>query len=181
MRRLRSIPRRAALVAALLSTVCGGSEAPNNPDPQPSPSPTAPVSGGAIAGRYLLRLMPASTCGMGGSASFPMNAVAAGTTPHPGVQVVLVGSDVLELEFRSSTDAMTGGLGTTEQGALANEAIRVWVRTMATGPVQRAADGRGEIASGRMAGKLAFGNAQGPEGSLGSCDSTAHTFTLRTQ
>ena len=179
MRRLRSTPRRAALVAALFSTVCGGAEAPNNPDP--SPSPTTPISGGAIAGRYLLRLTPASTCGMNGSASFPMNAVAAGTTPHPGVQVLLAGSDVLELEFLSSTDAMTGGLGTTEQGALANESIRVWVRTIATGAVTRATDGRGEITSGRMGGYVAFGSAQGNEGSLGSCESTSHTFTLRAQ
>jgi hypothetical protein len=161
--------------------VCGGAEAPNDPDPQPSPSPTAPAAGGAIAGRYLLRLTPAPGCGMNGSASFPMNAVAAGTAPHPGVQVVVVGSDVLELEFRSDDGAMTGGLGTTEQGALAAESIRVWVRTIATGAVQRAADGRGEITSGRMGGYLAFGSAQGSEGSLGSCDSTAHTFTLRAQ
>src|SRR5690349_7921498 len=99
MRRLRSTPRRAVLLAALLSTMCGGAEAPNNPDPQPSPSPTAPAAGGAIAGRYLLRLTPAPACGMNGSASFPMNAVAAGTAPHPGVQVLVVGSDVLELEL----------------------------------------------------------------------------------
>ena len=179
MRRLRSTPRRAALLAALFSTVCGGSEAPNNPDP--SPTPSAPTSGGAVAGPYLLRVTPAAACGMGGAASFPMTAVAAGTAPYPGVQVLVAGSDVLELEFRSAGDAMTGGLGTTEQGALASEALRVWVRTIATGAVTRAADGRGEIVTGRMAGYLALGHASGPEGSLGSCNSTDHTFSLRTR
>ena len=134
-----------------------------------------------MAGNYILQVTPAAGCVMRNVASFPMAASAGGTTPHPGVQVILRGSDVLQIEFLSAGDSVTGGLGTTEQGALANESVRVWMRTIGTGPVQRAADGRGQIVAGRMAGYLAYGSASGGEGTLGSCDSLEHSFTLRTQ
>ena len=37
----------------------------------------------------------------------------------------------------------------------------------------------GQVVGGRLAGYVAFGHAAGPEGSLGSCDSVEHSFTLR--
>jgi hypothetical protein len=116
---------------------------------------------------------------MGGPLSFPMTAAAAGVTPYPGVQVLVVGSDTLELELLSATTTLTGGFGTTEVGALANESIRLWIRAIGSGPVTRAADGRGQVVAGRLAGYIAFGHASGPEGSLGSCDSVEHSYTLR--
>ena len=117
---------------------------------------------------------------MGGPLTFPMTAVAAGTSPHPGVQVLVVGDvRLLELEFLSAATTLTGGLGTTEDGILANEGVRMWIHAIGTGPVTRAADGRGQIAAGQLAGYVAFGFANGSEGSLGSCDSVAHSFALR--
>ena len=170
------------VAAALAVAGCGGSEAPGRPDPIPSTSPSPGGGpGGALAGNYILQVTPAPGCVMRNVASFPMAASAGGTNPHPGVQVILRGSDVLQIEFLSAVDSVTGGLGTTEQGALANESVRVWMRTIGTGTVTRASDGRGQIAAGVMAGYLAYGSANGGEGTLGSCDSLAHTFTLRTQ
>jgi hypothetical protein len=116
---------------------------------------------------------------MGGPLSFPMNAAAAGASPYPGVQVVLAGSETLELELLSSAGTVTGGLGATEEGVLANEAVRMWIHAIGTGPVTRAADGRGQVASGRLAGYVAFGHANGEEGSLGSCTAVDHSFVLR--
>jgi hypothetical protein len=116
---------------------------------------------------------------MGGPLTFPMTAAAAGTSPHPGVQVLLAGAENLELELLSSSSTVTGGFGTTEEGALANETVRIWLHAIGTGNVSRAADGRGQITTGRLAGYVAFGHAGGDEGSLGSCDSTSHSFVLR--
>jgi hypothetical protein len=169
--------RAAALAAAILIAGCGGADAPQAPgSPSPPPSPQA---GGAVVGPYALEIRPAAACAMGGPLSFPMVAAAAGVTPYPGVQVLVVGqAETLELELLSAASALTGGFGTTENGALANEAIRLWVRAIGFGTVTRAADGRGQV-TGRLAGYVAFGHANGEEGSLGSCDSVEHSFTLR--
>jgi hypothetical protein len=117
---------------------------------------------------------------MGGPLTFPMLAAAAGVAPYPGVQVVVVGdARLLELEFLSAASTLTGGLGTTENGVLANEGLRLWIHAIGTGAVTRASLGRGEVVAGQLAGTVAFGHANGPEGSLGSCDSVAHSFALR--
>jgi hypothetical protein len=167
-----------ALAAIVLIAGCGGSDAPNAPaSPSPSPSPQGP---GPVVGPYLLEVLPAAACAMGGPLSFPMVAAAAGTAPYPGVQVLVVGAgQTLELELRSAASTVTGGFGTTEAGALANESVRLWVHAIGSGAVTRAADGRGQVAAGRLAGYVAFGHAGGVEGSLGSCDSLDHSFTLR--
>lgn len=170
--------RHAAALAAVVLIVgcCGG--APTDPG-SPSPPPS-PQTGGPVVGAYLLEVRPAAACAMGGPLSFPMLAAQAGVAPHPGVQVLVAGEgETLELEFLSEAAALTGGFGTTEDGALANESVRLWVRAIGFAPVTRAADGRGQVVSGRLAGYVAFGHAAGPEGSLGSCDSVDHSFTLR--
>jgi hypothetical protein len=53
------------------------------------------------------------------------------------------------------------------------------MRAIGTGPVTRAADGRGQIVTGKLAGYIAFGHAGGTEGSLGACTSNDHSYTLR--
>jgi hypothetical protein len=116
---------------------------------------------------------------MGGPLTFPMTAAPAGTSPYPGVQVLFAGSETLEVELLSSAGTVTGGFGATEEGALANETVRLWIHAIGTGAVTRAADGRGQVASGRLAGYVAFGHANGDEGSLGSCESTNNSFVLR--
>jgi hypothetical protein len=179
-RRAGAALRRASASVALLAAVgCGGADAPGGPS-SPSPPPSAsPQAGGALTGAYVLEVRPAAACGMGGPLSFPMTAAAAGTSPYPGVQVLFAGSETLELEFLSSTTEVTGGFGTTEDGALANETVRLWIHAIGTGAVTRATDGRGQITAGRLAGYIAFGHANGDEGSLGSCDSSGHSFILR--
>jgi hypothetical protein len=114
--------------------------------------------------------------------SFPMQAAPAGTTPHPGVQVLLVGDGSrFELEMLSTEIALRGGLGTTEEGVLANEGRRLWVHAIGTGSVFRAPDGRGQILTGNLAGYVALAEAQGSEGDLGTCTATDHAFSLRAQ
>ena len=169
----------AALVTLALLGGCGGADAPTGPGTvSPSPS-TAPVGGGVVAGRYVLRVTPSASCPMRATLAFPMDAVAAGTTPHPGVQLLVAGSDILEFELLSEAQRVSGGLGTTEAGALSNEGTRLWIRVIGNGAVTRGADGRGEVVTGRLAGYVAFGSAQGSEGSQGACDATDHAFTLR--
>jgi len=170
----------AALVAISQIAGCGGSDAPTDPSsPRPSAS-SSPQAGGVVAGPYTLEIRPAASCGMGGPLTFPMLAAAAGSVPKPGIQVLVVGDgSMLELEFLSAATSLAGGLGTTEVGVLSNEAVRLWMRAIGTGAVTRAADGRGQVAAGRLAGYVAFGHAGGPEGSLGSCDSVDHSFVLR--
>ena len=114
--------------------------------------------------------------------SFPMVAAAAGTSPHPGVQVVLDGNPgELELEFLSENLTLRGGLGTTGDGVLSNEATRLWMHAIGTGPVTRASDGRGEVATGTLMGYIALGRAFEDEGARGTCSARDHTFTLRTR
>lgn len=107
-----------------------------------------------------------------------MDAAAGGTAPKAGTQVVLTGDPgALEAEFLNEGQALRGGVGTTADGALADESLRLWVRVIGSGPVTRATDGRGEVRTGTMMGYLAFGSAGGDEGDLGSC-SANHTFVL---
>jgi hypothetical protein len=105
---------------------------------------------------------------------------AGGAAPYAGVQVLVTGEvETLEIELQSLASAISGGFGTTERGALATEAVRVWMRAIGTGPVTRASDGRGQVVTGRLAGYIAFGHAGGAEGSLGACTSSDHSYTLR--
>ena len=172
--------RSTAALLALLITACGGADAPTGPGSSPSPSPSTPQSGGTIAGRYILQVTPSAQCPMHTAVSFPMTAAAAGTSPYPGLQVLLAGSETLEGELQGlSPDMVSGGFGTTGQGVLANDGMRFWIHAIGSGPVLRAADGRGQVTAGRMAGYIALGLQLGPEGSLGSCDAVDHTFTLR--
>jgi hypothetical protein len=111
-----------------------------------------------------------------------MQAAAGGASPHPGVQVLLEGDGSrFELEFLSTDVALRGGLGTTADGVLANEGLRVWINAIGNGPVFRTADGRGQILSGTLAGDIALAAADGEEGDLGSCHATDHAFSLRAQ
>ena len=177
-----ALPQAAAWLAIALLAGCGGADAPNDPSsPSPSAPPSAsPQAGGTISGNYILEIRPAPTCGMGGPLTFPMAAAAAGTSPYPGVQVLLAGAEAFELELlTSATAVVSGGFGTTENGALSAEAVRIWMHAIGSGPITRAADGRGQVASGRLSGFIAFGHASGPEGSLGSCDSVDHSYALR--
>jgi hypothetical protein len=172
--------RATVALALLVLAACGGHDAPNDPG-RPSPSPTAPQPGGDLTGRYVLQVTPSAQCPMHTAVSFPMTAAAAGASPYPGVQVILAGSETLEGELQGLSPALvSGGFGTTDQGVLANEGLRLWIRAIASGPVVRAGDGRGQVLSGRMAGYVALGFQLGPEGSLGSCDALDHAFVLRT-
>jgi len=112
--------------------------------------------------------------------TFPMVAAAAGTSPHPGVQVVLDGNpSELEWEFLSESFTLRGGLGTTGDGVLSNETTRLWIHVIGTGSVTRAADGRGEVVSGTLMGYVALGRAFEEEGARGTCSARDHAFSLR--
>lgn len=114
--------------------------------------------------------------------SFPMRAAAADGSSHPGVQVVSDGNPAeLELELLSEGFTLRGGLGTTGDGVLSNEGTRQWLHGIGTGSVTRAADGRGEVVTGRLMGYVALGRANDDEGALGTCSAGDHTFTLRTR
>ena len=172
MRRILPTLSAAALVA------CGSPTG----TPTPTPSPT-PATGGPVTGRYLVQVTPGPGCAMSrGPFSFPMRAGAGGASPHPGVQVLLEGDGSrFELELLSTEVALRGGLGTTEEGVLANEGLRVWINAIGTGSVFRSADGRGQITSGTLAGDIALATADGEQGDLGSCRATDHAFSLRPQ
>jgi hypothetical protein len=134
-----------------------------------------------VAGRYLLQVVPGPGCTLSRAAlSFPMIAAGAGISPHAGVQVVLDGNPAeLELEFLSESLTLRGGLGTTENGVLSDERLRLWMHAIGTGAVTRASDGRGEVVSGNLMGYLALGRPNDDEGALGTCSARDHTFTLR--
>jgi hypothetical protein len=171
-------------MSGLLVVGCGGSS-PSTPSGSPTPTPTAtpPQSGGDVTGRYLLQITPAPGCALSRTPlTFPMTAAAAGTTPHPGVQIVLDGAPgALELELMSASATLRGGMGTTGDGALSNEGTRLWLHAIGSGSVFRGTDGRGEVTSGTLMGYVALGHADDDEGALGTCSARDHSFTLRTR
>jgi len=183
-------PASAALrlgAAALFALAgCGGSN-PGGPMPSPSPSPS-PQPGGTIAGGYTLSITPSASCAMSRTPiTFLMTGADAGVTTHPGVQFLLVPNGSLsqvELEAVYENFAIHGGLGTTNDpaGAVSEEHQRVWIHAIAAGPVLRAADSRGQVLTGTLAGYLALAPAnEGFEGDLGTCNAADHALSLRTR
>lgn len=170
--------RRAFLTLSCTAWIACGSSGPT-----PLPSSTPPLPGGPVTGRYVLQVTPGPGCSMPPAPlSFPMTAAAAGASPHPGVQVLVEGDGSrFELELLSMETALRGGLGTTEEGVLANDGRRLWIRAIGSGLVFRANDGRGQVPAGTLAGELALAEADGDEGALGTCQATDHAFSLRAQ
>jgi hypothetical protein len=173
-------PSAAVLIVSLLAAGCGS---PSGPSASPTPTPTATPPPGPVAGRYLLQIVPGTSCSMSRAPlTFPMVAAAAGTSPHAGLQVVLDGvASELEWELLNESFTVRGGLGTTGDGVLSNEATRMWIHAIGTGAATRASDGRGEVATGTLMGYVALGGANDDEGALGTCSARDHTFTLRTR
>jgi hypothetical protein len=170
-------------LAAIGVATFGGCGSPGQPTPSPSPSPSGPTLGGTVEGAYVLQIVPAESCSMSRAPlTFDMNAAAAGTSPHPGVQVLLDPNGFqLEMELLSGSFTLRGGVGTFEPGLIRADGSRVFVRGIAFGTVQRSAGGRGEIAAGTIAGYLALAAPNDFEGSLGTCVATNHAFSLRTR
>jgi hypothetical protein len=179
----RSLSSCAAAVLLFLLATCGSN--PGGPTPSPSPTASSPQPGGAVTGPYTLQITPSATCAMSRQTlSFLMVAGDGGATSHPGVQVLLdPNGRYFEWEALSNPAAFTlrGGLGTTQDGVLSNENMRLWVHAIASGSVVRASDGRGQITSGTLSGYLALGSFSSLEGELGTCTATDHAFTLRTR
>jgi hypothetical protein len=169
--------RSCLLVVACLATACGSS--PGGPTPSPSPTATSGPPG-PVAGAYELQLAIAADCGLGAQTFvFDADAAAAGTTPHPGLQVLIPGgASFVEGELLLGTGTVRGGFGTTADGALAS-GLRVWVRAIGSGAITRARDGRGEIPTGNLTGYIAMGGPNDEEGALGSCTSANHSFSLK--
>ena len=137
----------------------------------------------SVTGGYMAEVTAAPGCAMArGPYTFPVQAAAAGTSPHPGVQVLLVGDGSrFELEFLSTEIALRGGVGTTEEGVLANEGPRVWIHAIGSGPVFRGPDSRGQMPAGTLSGYIALAAADGDEGDLGTCTASDHALVLRTR
>jgi hypothetical protein len=171
----------AALLLNLLAAGCGSGPSGPSGSPTPTPTPTPPLTPSSVTGRYLVQITPGPGCNMSRAPlSFPMVAAPAGTAPHPGVQVVLDGNPgELELEFLFDNGTLRGGLGTTGDGVLANEALRLWMHAVGNGALTRARDGRAEIVMGTLMGYVALGRPNNDEGALGTCSARDHTFTLR--
>ena len=116
--------------------------------------------------------------------TFRVTGADGGLTTHPGVQVLADTSGTLsrfELEAVYESFAIHGGLGTNEVGAVSEQGQSVWVRAIASGPIVRATDGRGELVTGTLAGYLALAPVGGFEGDLGTCSAADHALSLRTR
>jgi hypothetical protein len=179
---LASAASRAAIVALVVFAAgCGGSN-PIGPMPSPSPSPTA-QPGGTITGGYMLSITPSASCALSRTPiTFLMTGADAGVTTHPGVQFLLDPNGTLsrfELEALYESFQVQGGLGTNEVGAVSDQGQWVWVRAIASGPIVRATDGRGELLTGTLAGYLALAAVGGFEGELGTCSAADHALSLR--
>jgi len=147
--------------------------------PSPSPTPTPREPGGPVTGLYQLRVEPAAAC-PAPARVFTFNVEAApDPARYPGVQIVDRSSPLgLEMELLYLTPVLRGGLGTTGDGVLANEGLRLWVRVIAQGEVSSLRGQRGEVTQGTLNGTMSFGGPNDDEGALGSCSSGSHTWSL---
>jgi hypothetical protein len=178
-RRACSLASVLAALSAMLLGSCGGGSTPGGP--------TFPQPGGTVAGRYLLEIRPGPSCSSQagttlpqGPYSFPMVAAAGGTTPHPGIQILIEGvASSFELEFKYTDFTLRGGLGTTGDGVLTNQGQRAWINAIGTGAVTQKADGIGEVTSGTMIGFVAVGSATAAFNEAAACTALDHTFTLK--
>lgn len=174
----------AAFSLALSLGSCGGG---GPVTPSPSPSATPPQPGGPVTGSYLVQITPAPGCNMSHSPlTFIVRGGPAGTQPHPGVQLLLVGGTVpLELELLSTGTTLRGSVATLNDdtlGTLSNENVKVWVHAIASGNVFGASDGRGQIVTGgTLSGYVALASPNGRQGELGTCTAVDHGFVLRAQ
>ena len=136
-----------------------------------------------MAGGYTMQITPSASCAMSRTpVSFLMTGAAAGASPHPGVQILLDPNGFrLELEAVYEGFAIRGGVGTTEAGVVSEQGQRFWVHAIGAGPLLRAADGRGEVLTGTLAGYIALANGDGSEGQLGTCSAADHALSLRTR
>jgi hypothetical protein len=171
-----------AVLAVGAATFAGSCGDDNSPNP-----PTSPPPGGTVAGRYLLEIVPGTSCLTlpnsnvpRGPHSFPMVASAGGTTPHPGVQVVIEGvASSLELEFKYTDFTLRGGLGTTGEGVLTNQGLRFWINAIGTGAVTQTSSGIGQVTAGTLIGYIAVAPATAAQNDAVACSATDHTFTLK--
>jgi hypothetical protein len=178
--RYGSSPRALALLGLSFLASCGGG--PTTPG-----GPSSPMPGGTVAGRYLLEIQPGASCATvpgsnvpRGPYSFPMVASAGGTSPHPGIQVVIEGDpSSLELEFKYTDFTLRGGLGTTGEGVLTNQGQRFWINAIGTGAVTQKADGIGQVTAGTLMGYIAVAGATASQNEATACSTTDHTFTLK--
>jgi len=171
-----------ALTLAFALGACGG----GGPiTPSPSPTATPPQPGGPITGTYLVQITPSAGCTMPRTPlTFNVRGGAAGTQPHPGVQILLIGNDgVLELELLNGGTSLRGGVATLNDfGALSRENARVLVHGIASGLVFGAPDGRGQIVTGgTLSGFVGLMSPGSDDADLGSCTATDHGFLLRAQ
>jgi hypothetical protein len=129
-----------------------------------------------VTGRYTLQLIPATSCN-GRTVSFPIEVTGTGTTPHPGVQLLMVSSHpaLLELELMYTFNVLEGGIGTTGDGQPSSEGPQTWVNAIARGRTMQTSDGRGEVVSGMLRGYLEI------EGVMNACNSASHSFSLRAE
>ena len=136
-----------------------------------------------MAGAYTLQITPSASCPMARTPlTFPMSAAPTTPTTHPGVQVILDPNGLrMELEAIEENFTIRGGLGTYDGGVPSDQGVWVWVRAIAAGPVQRSANGNGEVVTGTLAGYVALAALGEFEGSLGTCNATDHAFSLRTR
>ena len=159
--------RASLLLLALAAVSCGGSG--SGPT-----EPSGPKPGGTISGAYTLQLSPAASCN-GRAVTFAVQVTQSGSAPHPGSQLLLVGTDpaLLELELKYTDDTLEGGVGTTGDGVPSSEGPQVWVNAIASGKTTQTSDGRGEVVSGTLRGYVEI------DGVMAACTSTGHSFTLR--
>jgi hypothetical protein len=107
--------------------------------------------------------------------AFLVEVTQTGSSPHPGVQLLLVDvvSGMLELELKYTSNILEGGVGTTGTGEPAADGAYVWVNAIASGKTTQTSDGRGEVTSGTLRGSLEI------EGVIDVCTAPDHVFTLR--
>jgi hypothetical protein len=168
------------MTAGLLLVALAGCGGDSGTNPGPISTPTPPFTG-PVTGSYDLVIVPAAACGFpAGPYQFAMVAQQLAQTGSPGttnLRVTLANGDYnVALEMQFPTPGVVRGSIATQQAALLNENLAIYLRGVGTGTESAASGGRGEILDGTMVGDV---RVYVNDLVVGTCTSADHRWSLR--
>ena len=171
MSRVRSWHLLAGVLLAAGLAACGGDDTGTTPTP-PAPSP--------FSGNYTLGFQPGPSCGLP-AATYTVAVVASQLVngSHTELHVTLPGSDAtLSIEGLFLDASTVRGSMSTQTDVPVSGGNYLYLRTIATGTLTRASDGRSEIVSGTAQGDMTVTTAAFVPT---DCFALDHIWSLRTR
>jgi hypothetical protein len=170
MSRARVVGRLAAIGVVIGLWACGGDDTGTTPTPAPSP----------FSGNYTLGFQPGPSCRLPAATyTVDVTATQLQNGSHTELHVTLPGNDAtLSIEGLFLDSATVRGSMSTQTDVPVSGGNYLYLRTIATGTVTRAADGRSEVVGGTAQGDMTVTTAAFVPT---DCFALDHIWSLRTR